>query len=72
MDPAVTSLRLNLTATGTAAGTGVAAGGVHDIFRCNKYDDDTRPDRAQSTVAQPNPRGTRVYPKLDHRHRNTR
>ncbi|MBB6645735.1 tetratricopeptide repeat protein [Halobellus ruber] len=39
MDPAVTSLCLNLTATGVAAGTGVTVSGVRDIFRRKKYDE---------------------------------
>jgi tetratricopeptide (TPR) repeat protein len=40
MDPAVTSLCLNLTATGIVAGTGAAVGDVNDILRRKKYDDD--------------------------------
>lgn len=40
MDPAITSLSLNLTATGIAAGTGVAVGGVRDTIRRNMYDED--------------------------------
>ncbi|MFC6863086.1 tetratricopeptide repeat protein [Halomicroarcula sp. GCM10025817] len=42
MDPAVTSLCLNLTATGIAAGTSVAAGSVQDIVRRKKYHDDLK------------------------------
>ena len=37
MDPAVTSLCLNLTATGLAAGSGVAVSNIRNIFRRKKY-----------------------------------
>jgi hypothetical protein len=40
MDPAITSLCLNLTATGLAAGSSVAVGSVRDVFRRKKHDDE--------------------------------